>query len=54
MTDNRWATATATCPTCDHQYSQTNGQPDTCPKCERDARMAELRRVLNMKGSGNG
>lgn len=37
----------ATCPVCDWQYSVTNGVPAECPACERNARMADLNRVLN-------
>lgn len=40
-------TQQATCPVCNWQYSVTNGVPDECPSCERNARMAELNRVLN-------
>jgi hypothetical protein len=48
MTNNRWNTQPVTCDkhTPPFTYSQYNGKPETCPACERAAKMEELNRVL--------
>jgi len=44
----------ATCEVCGWKYSVTNGVPAECPACERNARMAELNRVLNQNSDLKG
>jgi hypothetical protein len=56
MTNNRWNTQTVTCNahTPPFTYSVTDGKPETCPACDRAAKMEQLNRVLqsnsDMKG----
>lgn len=48
-TDNRIGYQTSVlvgCTQCGWQGRQTDGMPDTCPLCDRNAKMAELNRVL--------
>ena len=52
---NRYPTTNlTTCHVCAWRYSVTDGKPETCPACERAAKMEELNRVLqsnsDMKG----
>jgi len=60
-TPDRYHTSqTATCAVCNWQWRKTLHptrnvhEPVDCPKCERDRRMAELNRVLNVNSDLKG
>jgi NAD-dependent SIR2 family protein deacetylase len=60
-TPDRYHTSqTATCETCGWKWSQTihpvrgGHEPIDCPKCERDKRMPDLMRALNINSDLKG